>query len=252
MKIIQRAAAILGFMKPNTQQRDFTVSELSARSGIPLATVHRLLEAMARVNMVVQDPVTKRWRLGVALIELGLAVIESSDVRAAARPHMHALATATQQPSYLTLVVGSDAVSVERVDIPGLTRMVEVIGVRRPLYQGASRKVVLAFMPPAEREALLPDGEEGRRLNTELEAIRRQGYAFTVAEVSDWTAGLFAPVRDARGRVIGSIGISGAKEHFGSEPPRSFVDQVLKAAWETSKDMGWPGAELHRVGEHGG
>ena len=54
--------------------------------GVAHSTAHRLLAMLIHHGFVQQDPQSRTYRPGPTLLEIGLAVVESSDVRTKARP----------------------------------------------------------------------------------------------------------------------------------------------------------------------
>ncbi|KKB85079.1 hypothetical protein VW29_07945 [Devosia limi DSM 17137] len=85
-------------------------------------------------------------------------------------------------------------------------------------HQVASGLVFLADFDPAALEeycsqvGLAPS--ERAELEDLLVAIRRDGFAVNINGVVEGASGAAAPVRDARGRVVAAINISGPRERF--------------------------------------
>ena len=68
-----------------------TVSEAAAELGVARSTAHRLLGMLRHHGFVRQDPDSRAYLPGRALLEIGLSVVERLDVRVAARPVLEAL-----------------------------------------------------------------------------------------------------------------------------------------------------------------
>jgi DNA-binding IclR family transcriptional regulator len=64
----------------------------------------------------------------------------------------------------------------------------------------------------------------------ELAAVRRHGYAASVAEREPGLASVSAPVRDQQGVVIAAISVSGPVERLTRNPGRRFGEAVVAAA----------------------
>lgn len=88
----------------------------------------------------------------------------------------------------------------------------------RPPHQVASGQVFLADFEPAALEQYCLEvgltGSEKSSFEALLEVIRRDGVAVNVNGVVEGASGAAAAVRDAKGRVIAAINISGPRERF--------------------------------------
>src|SRR2546429_9948440 len=75
IRAVERAVAILRTFSSGAPE--LSVSELGRAVGLHKSTVHRLLGTLERTGFVVQDPGTKRYRLGLPLFELGSMGVNS-------------------------------------------------------------------------------------------------------------------------------------------------------------------------------
>ncbi|MBD4642484.1 IclR family transcriptional regulator, partial [Xanthomonas citri pv. citri] len=76
---------------------------------------------------------------------------------------------------------------------------------------------------------------------TVLAAVRRRGWAQSLAEREPGVASVSAPVRGPSGRVIAAVSISGPLERLSRQPGRLHADAVVSAATRLT--------ELIRAGE---
>jgi IclR family transcriptional regulator, acetate operon repressor len=95
------------------------VSDLQRYCGLPRTTVHRLLGQLAEVGAVERSG--SRWRLGLALIELGASVPAEPRLRSAARRPLLELATATRALVALSVEMAGKGIIIEVV--PGASRL---------------------------------------------------------------------------------------------------------------------------------
>jgi DNA-binding IclR family transcriptional regulator len=116
---------------------------------------------------------------------------------------------------------------------------------------GSSGKGILAFLPADEREAILdalPDPIPGRvpvtkaRLRRELEAARRRGHVVSHGERFEGAIGVSAPIRDARGRVVGDLIATWPDNRTSPEKEAATGTIVRAAADEVSRRLGWAGS----------
>ena len=202
-----------------------TVSSLSEAMGLDRAVLYRLLETLAEEGFVTRDPESRRYRLGLAMLELGVRAAQGLEVRRLAGPALRALSDDTNETACLAVRDRDDVVVVEVIEPDG--RFVQVnyrVGFRHPLGMAAHGKALLAF---------LPDGE---RLN-ELRPVRQRGVAYTRDEIEPGAAGVAAPVFDHTGRAVAAVGIVAPTARL--PEPENVALRVLRSAREISERLGW-------------
>jgi DNA-binding IclR family transcriptional regulator len=89
--------------------------------------------------------------------------------------------------------------------------------------------VLLAFGDAADASGIDP---------SELETIRRRGWAVSVAEREEGVCSVSAPVLDPGGVVHAAIGVSGPINRLGRQPGRRLAAPVLAAARELERRAG--------------
>ena len=116
--------------------------DLSEATGIPRATVHRLLKQLIEVGAVRREGT--RYRLGTSLLALGALVTPQRRLRAAARRPIAELAAATGATVSLSATIGGEVVFLDTVDA----------------------RVPLGFL--AEPGAVVPPGTAQARVHAEI------------------------------------------------------------------------------------
>jgi DNA-binding IclR family transcriptional regulator len=194
------------------------VSELGRRLGVHKATASRLAATLAERGLLERDPATERYRLGFGLIRLAGAAISGLDLIRTARPVMEDLADRTRETVNLGVLSGDDVVYVDQVTGARSIVSVNWVGRRTPLHCTASGKVLMAFAQDGDRDRLLalPLEAATRRtivdrpaLRAQLEETRARGFATTVEELEQGLNAAAAPVRQADGRVVAALSVSG-------------------------------------------
>ncbi len=194
------------------------VSELGRRLGVHKATASRLAATLAERGLLERDPSTERYRLGFGLIRLAGAAISGLDLIRTARPVMEDLADRTRETVNLGVLSGDEVVYVDQVTGARSIVSVNWVGRRTPLHCTASGKVLMAFAPDGERDRLLALPREATThrtivdrasLRAQLEETRARGFATTVEELEQGLNAAAAPVRQADGRVVAALSVSG-------------------------------------------
>lgn len=232
----------------SSKDRELGVSELARRLELGKSTVHRLLVTLAEEHLVEQDDNTGRYRLGLAIYDLGAAVATGLDLHEAVMPAMEQLRAATSETVHVAVLDGREVVYVERLDSPHTLRLFLEVGRRNWAHCTGTGKCLLAYLPPNDLERIL-DGWELPRitdrtivdqesLRSELKEIRRRGIAHNNGESELGVLSVAGPIRDVSGRIRAAISVAGPKERM--EPILHQLDLgVAEMAAATSRHLGW-------------
>ena len=153
MQAVERVASILlAFAHVRGEQG---VSELSRRLGLPKSAVHRTLDALVDTGLIARNPATSKYYLGPRALELGMAGFGTPDLRTLAEPVMRELMEETQETVTLSYLVNTERVYAAQVESRQPVRMTITVGMRVPLYAGASGRAILAAMSEKELDEYL-------------------------------------------------------------------------------------------------
>ena len=161
-----------------------TLSELAARSGLPMPTIHRLIRSLVSQGYVRQEA-SKRYALGPAMIRLGESA--SRMLGSWATPYLTGLVDTFGETTNMAMLEGDACVYVAQVPSPWAMRMFTEVGRFVLPHCTGVGKAMLSTLPDVQVRALLsrtgmPPRTE-RTITTpdamirELELIRRVGYA---------------------------------------------------------------------------
>ena len=189
------------------ETRPRSLAELVEATGLPRATAHRLATALEAHGLVRRDA-DGRFALGGRLLALGRAAADAWPLAAAAGPALTDLRDHTAESVQLFVRDGDERVCIAALQSPHGLRTIVPLGARLPLGLGSAGRV-LADTPDAD------DADDW----TESVEEREPG----VASVS-------APVRDAAGRVVAAVSVSGPVERTSRAPGRRYGDAVVDAA----------------------
>lgn len=219
-----------------------TVAELSEATHLDRAVLYRLLETLGEKGFVVRDPETRRFHLGVALVELGSRASRGLEVRRLALPGMRLLMEQTREAVCLAVRDRHDVVVVDRVEPPGLfVRVGYHVGFRHPVHVGAHGRALLAFLDPEERAQLTPSNPT---VVGEVEVTRSRGFAISADELERGAAGVAAPILDRTGRPIATIGVVAPSPRMSD--PVALGPRVRAVALEISRRLGYQPADTPR------
>ncbi|HEX4832857.1 MAG TPA: IclR family transcriptional regulator [Trebonia sp.] len=236
----------------------FTMASLSRQTGLPPATVRRLVLELVRAGALDMAP-DGVLTVGTRLWQLGTLAPLTEPLRSVARPFMEDLSTALQQHVQLAVLEGQEAVIVERLSRPGAVSLMSAVGGRLPLHGSAAGKVLLAHGDAALLDALAERGlrpftprtiTDPARLRRELGECRRTGTATVREELTPDADSVAARIMDAEGYVVAALSVV---VRSGSVAPRAIAAPVVASSLGISRRLGWiPGTGVRRPASVGG
>jgi len=243
---VARAAQILKALGGATPR--LGVTEIADRIGLAKGTVHGLLRTLEGEGLVEQDPDTGKYQLGMAVFQLGGAVLENNQLRGRSLLWADGLANRTRQSVRVVVLHGDHVVVVHHVFRPDDSVQILEVGASIPWHACALGKAVVANVPPARRSRLLAGPltrltgatqTDGEVLAGELDRVKDTGVAVDDQEAIVGEAGIAAAVFDASGEAVGAIGITGPVERLVPDgPARQLLAAVRETARGLSRDLG--------------
>ena len=217
---LERGLGILAAFTPT--RPSLGVSELARAVGLSRSTTHRYMATLTRLGYLRQDPASRRYRLGPRVLDLGFSAINSMELPELARPHLQHLSDETGHTVNMAILDGPEIVYVERVRSSQAGQsQIDLnlhVGSRLPAYCTSMGKVLLAYLPPQERERTLDELElVGRGPNTvterdalcaELDRVRDAGLAVNDEELAAGLRSIAVPVRARSGEVEAAINVA--------------------------------------------
>lgn len=228
------------------------ISDLSRSLNISKSTVYGITQALLDLGAVLQDPQTKKFRLGPTLARLGSRVTAGADVRAAALPFMEDLSRDFRETIFLGTSDERGITIVERVESPAVLKISAPVGTRIPLFAGAAGKVFLAGMKDSDLKKLLSEksipGFTGNTVTDageylrEIQRVRREGYATDFEEYIQGVNAICLPVQDPWGKPMAAMWMVGFSHSFAGEKMDRAVAAIAQAASRISDMLGANGA----------
>lgn len=250
LRTLERGLAVLELL--GTADSGCPVSEVAQRLQLPMGTTHRLLQTLLHVGYVEQDPRTRRYQLGLKILELRGATVGAMRMAAEARPLLRDLMQRTGLRAHLAVYRGGSVVYIDRVDNPTSLTQYVPLGKRAAAHATGLGKAILAHSTEEEVAALLARQAltghtsmtitDAGVLRRELATIRQRGFAFDRGESHEHTRCVAAPIFDYTGRVVAAASVAGSPDEV--EPRLSaLVPVVTGIAQDISRRFGYRPAE---------
>ncbi len=196
---LSRAAALLRVIATRNSV-GLRLSELVTSVGLERPTVRRLLQGLMREGFVRQSASTRRYFLGRALFELGLAASPDFDIRGVCAPSLERIAAHTGDTAFLTMRSAFDSVCIDRFEGSYPVRALTVeIGARRALGSTTGGLALLAQLNDPEVDAIVAANAQRLhrygmldtpRLRMMVRRTRTLGYALNRNDITDGVTGV--------------------------------------------------------------
>jgi IclR family pca regulon transcriptional regulator len=230
--------------------------EVTRETGLPRATVYRILQTLVSQDYLHYFPSEGAYRLGPKVMSLGYAALSGLDLAETAEPYLREFSERLKQNVNLGILEGHEVVYLVRIKVRRILGIDLAVGSRLSAHNSAMGKVLLASLPakrlgqvialisqdPAARERI---GADGENLKRQLAGIREQGYALSDGETVSGLASVAVPVRDGSGEVEAAINLPVFKQFCSRETlVRDLLPQLQKTALILSRLRGYhPGPE---------
>jgi DNA-binding IclR family transcriptional regulator len=134
--------------------------DLAERCQLPKSTVSRLTGTLTRLGYLIQLPDSGKYRLGIATLAIGSAMLSRLDLRQLARPLMLELAAFSGASVSLGARDRLAMIYVEHCRGPSALTLSMDVGARIPLATSAMGRAYLAAIDDDARRAILADVQQ--------------------------------------------------------------------------------------------
>lgn len=232
--------------------------DVSGRLQAPKSSLLPLLRALTARGYLAQG-LAGEYRLGPGAMDLGGAAPGPAALLDAARPAVVDLMRRTGETVFVGTLYRDHAsiVYVDKVESDHIIQYAGGVGDRRPLHATSIGKAILAFLPAAERAAILKALSLSRHtertvtslsaLRASLEQVRTTGVCVTIDELVAGASGIAAPVFDRHGRVAGACAVGGPTDRIRPRL-RALATHVKATARTMSVRLGHHVRGVHRGG----
>lgn len=237
---IERALSVLNCF---TTDGELTLSEVAGRTGIPVSSAYRIMQALLRGEFLHREG-TERYRIGQRVADL----VPRSYVADEVSPHLFSLAAKVHIVVSFAAVEGKEALVLVRARPPTRYCAAQVPQHREPLHATAFGKVLLAFdsdgpTTSARRlgrlDAYTPRTRSSLEdLLVDLREIRERGFSVSDEERTLGVRSVAVPVFGRERRVLGAIGVQARSERMTERLVSSIVPIMQGTAAEIKRRLG--------------
>lgn len=200
------------------EDADLGVLEIARQLDLDKSVIHRILTTLVARRFLEQDSVTRRYRVGLRIWELGQRYLSGQLLKDLAEKELtRMIADHPYATAYLGELDGGDIVVVSTLRGPGPINLYIDPGSRMVAEVTTTGRTLLAQLPPNEAERTvirrrnkgrverMSDGLEA--LQSDLAAIRERGYGVSLGQYTPGVGTIAYAVRSASGEPLMSLSV---------------------------------------------
>ena len=237
----------------STTWPEIGLSQLCKMAKRDKATTYRHLQALEETGLVEQNPLTKRYRLSPAILQLAQTREATVPRKLGVQAPLFELANATGETSHVTVLSGTTVYELSSCNSPKHATRAIIDIQTFPLHATASGLCTLAFGPETLMDTALNNLHRftavtvttQHELDATLQAIRDTGFGRANRSYEDEVQGISAPIYDQTGHLAGAVSVASVAARFTQELERLIQSQLVIAARKISKS--WGGMVPHHI-----
>lgn len=212
------------------------------------ATTHRHLQALEEAGFVEQNPLTREYRLGPALLQLAQTREQTVPRKESAIPVLKALAEETGETTHASVLSGTSVFALASCESTQHSTRVVIDLNKFPLHATASGMSILAFGPSDLLEVATHNLKSftshtiksKTSLEDAVQSVRETGFGRTIRSFEEEVSSLAAPVFDETGNLAGAVSVACVATRFSPELERKCQEHLITASRDLTR--GWGGA----------
>jgi len=210
------------------------------------ATTYRRLQSLEETGFVEKNPLTKRYRLGPALLQLAQTREATVPRKAGAAEPLRQLADCSGETAHVSVLSGTTLYKLLAVESPHHSIRVIIDIQSFPLHATASGLCALAFGPDklfdVATEVLTSFTPNtivsADALRASIEVTRASGFGWADGSFEAEALSLAAPVFDQSGLFAGAVSVASVATRFTNDLERIIKAQLIEASRQITRNWG--------------
>ena len=230
------------------KEADISVSELSAKTGMPKSQVSKILLTFRKNRFLEKDDTTQRYSVGPRAFALGSRFVNHNPLTRAALPVMRELTERSGHSTRLCIRVDCDVLYMLGIEGPHFIDTGWRVGQWMPMHASSAARVFLAEADEAEIDRiLLQHGmpaltertvQDADELKVMLREARATGFARNYGETARGLSTLSVPVFGHGGILTASLTIAFPSHVVDAESEPDLVEMMHRSARTLSQKIG--------------
>ncbi len=247
IEAVDKAFQMLNLFRDQKQLR---LADVRDALGLTQSRAHRLMAMLVYHGFAAQDPLTRIYRPGPALVDLGLSVIRGMDLRSVARPVLEELAAEVGETIGLGVLEGSEVRYIDGVESELALRVASRVGRLLPAHATSIGKALLAELPEQTLRVLYPSEKltpvtsktivRRSELEEELRLVRSRGYAVNASESEEGVGSVAMAIHDPARGAIAAISIAAPLSRMPATETEASAERLRGAAERITERLAAP------------
>ncbi len=242
---INKAGQVLSLF--TVEHPEWGLSEIARELHSPRSTVYELLASLVEIGLLGRT-LQGRYRLGQRMISFSHLYLKTSLITQSSSEILQALGEQFNDAAQIAILVDLEVVIVNSASghLPTIRRLGE--DGRYPAHSNAMGKLLLSECKWETIKPILEDRGLAQyspntitqfdRLRSELEEIRRRGWAESVGESTIGVAAIASGVRNEQGQIVAALGVTVSMQRYSNERDNIRM-AVANACARVSANMGY-------------
>lgn len=223
------------------------VTEISKSLSLGKSAIHRFLSTLVESGYVRKTAHNRKYCPTLKTFTIGAMIRDRINLVDQARMHMKDLANETGESVFLSVYSSGKVAYLDKVDSRELLKIDLPLGRRAPAHCTAPGKVFLSNLQPQDLEDYLKHNKlvahtnntinSSKALKSELDKVRKQGYAIDNEETLEGVRCVAAPIFDELGNVISAISLVGPSVRLSEERLAAISRAVVRITTEISENL---------------
>lgn len=231
---VARALAVMDLLA--RERRPMNMAAVATALQLPKSSVHGLCSTLMSFGYLKRTD-SGALQIGPGVMTLAEAFVAGTHVAS----EFEALWQDVAEPDQTLILSVLNGAEVVYVAVRNSSRPLGLafnIGMKLPAHLAATGKAMLAHLPPAEVQALLPPSVLTPALRAELAAARERGHSIDDGGVREGVYSIAAPVFNAAGRPVAGVGVCINKAELAGGEHERQREVVRQAAQRLSQRLG--------------
>lgn len=247
---VQRALTILNLFDYN--HAELGNVEIAKSLDLDPGTVAGLVYTLKSGHYLDQNPVNRKYRLGLKVVERASVLLEQMDLRKIAKPYLDELRDWCGESVNLAILDRQEVVYIERVFGTHSLGIRSELGKRAPVHSTALGKAIAAFLPEKDLAVLLEQYPflpvtpftivDQEAFEAELAKVRSRGYAVDEQENELGGRCIAAPIFDYHAYPMAAVSVSVPIQRLSLEQAADFGSKLKETAVAISHEIGFSSA----------
>lgn len=230
----------------STAQPEIGLSQFCRLAGRDKATTHRHLQALEQTGFVEQNPITKRYQLGPALLQLAQMREQTVPRKSGVLAPLAALSDATGETAHVSVLSGNVVYPLASCESSHHSIRAIIDIPTFPLHATASGLCALAFGPASlmdvaykTLQVFTPNTPTSADILAQtVQVIRGTGFGRSNRSFETEIHGLSAPLFDQTGQFAGAVSVASVASRFTPDLEHIIQQGLVMASRTITRNWG--------------